>query len=184
VNEKLKEYARNEILTNVAKELTNQITNYLNNHLQMQQIMTYHIQQLDTKLSDTATQTLIKLANEDQYHLATKIYLDAIQQKGDLKLMEIQSDFNQQLSENHKNFTDRLAELKKVNNKELSGLKDGLSKLDNVEKTLMKHRQTILDQERTIDMLRTEVSNLQLLFGLGCLVFTGVIYYVDQLKHY
>lgn len=183
VCEKLREYAQNEIPTNVAKELTIQITNYLNSHHQMQQMLTYHIQQLDLKLTDTATQTLTKLANEDQYNLVTKIYLEAIQQKGDLKLMEMQSDFNQQLSENNRLFTNQLTELRKTNNKELSDLKDGLVKLDNVEKTLSKHRQTILDQDRKIIVLQTEISNLQCLFGIGCIMFTGAIYYLDKLRH-
>lgn len=179
VVQKLKDYTQHEIPSHVAKELTLQITNYLSNHIQMTQIINFHIEQLNLRLTQTATETLNKLMNEPQFHLTTKAYLDAIQQKGDLKLLEVETYCNQQLTRNYEQFSNQLIQLKRTNDKELSDLKDGLIKLDNVEKQLSKYERNLYNNEKSISYLNQKVETLQILLGFTCAIFSGTLYYIS-----
>lgn len=91
ISNKLKDFQRDTIPSCVAKELTNQITSFLNNHVQMNNIIEYHTTQINLMLTETARKTLADLVDEPQYHITTTAHLNSMDTKCELKILEIQN---------------------------------------------------------------------------------------------
>lgn len=173
---KLRDFQRDQIPLTVAKELCGQITAFLTNHVQMSQIIQYHSDQLNLRLTETATRTLNKLVNEPEYHMTTTAHLNAISQKGDLKILEIQSDCNQQLNTNNLQFAEQLRQLKNTNDKELDELKDNLTMLKSLNKEFNNYKMFTSNHERCITLLNDKVTTLQWLLGTCIFAFSGALY--------
>lgn len=177
VNNKLKDFQRDTIPSLVAKELTNQITAFLNNHTQMNQLIEYHTNQLNAALTDTARKTLSDLVNEPQYHLTTTAHLTSMSTKCDLKILEIQSVLNQQLSNNYQSFDEQLKALKNTNNRELSELKDHLQETKQLNKDFSTYKVNTSCNNQSIQNLQTQVTTLQWLLGITMIAIGGLCYY-------
>ncbi|QKF94092.1 SH3 domain-containing protein [Fadolivirus algeromassiliense] len=161
VTQKLNDYTHNQLPSHVSKELSLQITNFLTNHVQMNQILTYHSEQLSQKLLQIATDTLNRLVNEPQYQMTTNAHLQAMQQKCDGKISDIQIACNNQLSANSQKFNIQLDQMKQTANTEMAQLKDKLEKLDKQNKKLVQ--------------LEGETSSLRWMLGGVTTIFSVVV---------
>lgn len=177
INNRLSDFQRDTIPSQVAKELTNQITTFLANNVQITQIVDYHTAQLNAVLTDTARKTLAELVDEPQYHLTTTAHLNAMDTKCDIKILEIQNVLNQQLSNNYQAFTEQLNTLKNINNKELSELKETLHNVNEFEKEFSNYKVITSFNDKSIKYLNDKIVNTQWLLGIAFI--TGAIsYYV------
>lgn len=183
--EKFREYSQNQIPSCVAKEISSQIDKFLSNNIQVLQMVDFHTNQLNSKLTQTATETLVKLVNEPQYQIVTSTHLSAMDQKCELKIFEIQTACNQQLTNNYSKFTDQLKELKQTNDKELSQLKGGLKELKDLDANFsnyrMKSTQRLNVLNDRIIMLEQQSTNvLKWLIGLSCTALAGAFYLIKK----
>lgn len=175
-NTKLTDFQRDTIPSQVAKELTNQITAFLNNNTQMNQIIDYHTTQLNKVLTDTASRTLAELVNEPQYHLTTNAHLNAMDTKCDLKILEIQSVLNQQLTNNYQFFNEQLTSLKNTNDRELKELKDTLQDVKQFKNDFSSYKVITSHHDKHIKEVNDKVTSLQWLFGISIVVFGTALY--------
>lgn len=178
---KLNTFSQQQLPNLVLKEVCNQIPNFLNNNNQMQQILTHHSNNLNNMLQESATQTLNKVVNEEQYHNITSLHMNSMQQKCDNKLYEIDINLNnkigelyslskEQLTNNDNMFKNQLEKIKNEVSIELKELHDGLNKLDKLNKKIIK-----IEQHN---------SSMRWLMGSVTVLFTGLmgvgIYYLTK----
>jgi hypothetical protein len=69
--------------SHVSRSLSEQLPGFLNNNVQMQQILQQHSVELNQQLSDAAHSVLDRVVNEDQYHTMTTRLSAAITQKSE-----------------------------------------------------------------------------------------------------
>lgn len=69
--------------SHVSRSLAEQLPGFLNNNVQMQQILQQHSVVLNQQLSDAAHSVLDRVVNEDQYHTMTTRLSAAITQKSE-----------------------------------------------------------------------------------------------------
>lgn len=183
VKDQLSEYSL-KLPIYVAKELKSQVTDFLSNNVQVLQLVNYHTDQLSLRLTQTASQTLEKLVNEPEYQMTTNAHLDALDKKCDIKIVDIQNLFHNQLTLNGKLFDDQLTTLKKTNDQELSELKEGLSKLNTLNNDFSLYRMNSAQQQKAanarIKKLESTVTIAGWLIGTTVTVTLGLLYLLKR----
>ncbi len=114
--------------SNIAKELNEQVPNYLNNNHQMQLILQNHKNKLELDLSQKLNDLVATIVNEEHYHTINKAYFDAFIERGN-KQIDI---FNQKSQNIMQNISDdgskTIIDLKNQYNNEVGELKQNLNK--------------------------------------------------------
>ena len=136
--EAIKELERN-VPALVTREMVSQITGYLNNHVAMQDILSFHAGNLNQKLYLVAEEILNKIVNEERYHTlylkleqAAKEKVDRmIEEKKKVWIEQMQFHevrFNKMLDEHRKRIEEELNNISKTN-KRMDKLQDSISSL-------------------------------------------------------
>jgi len=94
MTQKLDQCIQFGIPNSVAKALHDQITGFLNNHTQMNQIMAQHLANLNSELYASVANILHKLVNEDQYHQVSNAHMESMKVKFNelMNTMNVKSD--------------------------------------------------------------------------------------------
>ena len=104
VENRLNKFLLNDLGGHVKKELNSQFTNYLNQHIQMNEIMSIHSSELTNKLTNLSTQIIDKIAAEEQYHVLRDALLSEMREKHEMELKAVQQRVSEQLKQNKKSF--------------------------------------------------------------------------------
>lgn len=111
VNDKLKDYTQFQIPSHVAKALSEQVTRFLNNNVQMNQILAQQSASLNHSLSESAAATLHRVVNESTFHETTRLHVAAQKQIYDEKLKEISDSALKQLYQQEDRFKHKMTEM-------------------------------------------------------------------------
>lgn len=132
VNQQLDNYTRIQIPSHVAKNLAEQITGFLNNHVQMQNILENHSKKLNEDLYVSAKSTLDRLTNEEQYHSVTKSHLENMDKRYNSEIDIFKGISKGLLKSQENTFVDSLESMKNQVNKETENIRN----IDNECKSL------------------------------------------------
>lgn len=128
IENKLNNFAQIQIPAHVAKEMAQQITNYLSNHIAMQDILSHHAGRLNAQLYSTAEEILNNIVKEERYHtlynkleneIKNRIEL-MIEEKKKVWIEQMQMHeirFNKMLNEHKNKIEEELSRISKVNKK-------------------------------------------------------------------
>lgn len=168
INQQLDNYTKIQIPSHVAKNLSEQITGFLNNHTVMQNILEGHSKKLNEDLEVSAKNTLDRVTNEDQYHQVTNSHLDNMEKRCTKQIKEFK-DISKGLIKSQENtFTDKLKNMQSQVNKEIETLKNTNNLLD--------------IQGKKIEYLESQLSSLKWIFVGITAISVGVQLYVFSKK--
>jgi len=153
VQDQLDNYTRIQIPNQVAKNLSDQISVYLNNNQQMQQILHNHSDKLNTELDSSARDILNQVTNEEKYQTVTNSHIDNMNNRFTINT-------NTQLAQQQGEFNSNLQMMKNQVNNEIKNFIDTNNK--------------VKDQEITINNLKHDIGHLQNAIG-GLFIFISVI---------
>jgi hypothetical protein len=88
IEKELNHFSRYRIPECVSEQLKKQMTDYLNNDLKMQQLMTVHSNKLEEELQIKAKQILDRVTNEEQYHVVTNSHIENMKKRFEDQLAE------------------------------------------------------------------------------------------------
>lgn len=166
VEKELNNFIFNKLSEYVLKEVNNQVPIFLNNNYLMQQILNNHSVNLNQTLEIASRSILDKIVHDPSYHEITKMYLFAIEQKGDKKIAEIDNNFLQSYLDKQNQFENFIKEIKYITGKELEELKNKLNDLNKL----------VLNQtELKIKIKNLEKDNYNIKTWLYMTFFTGII---------
>ena len=178
LEDKLNNYTQFQIPSHVSKSLQDQISGFLNNNVQMTQILSHHSNSLNTQLYNSATSILTGLVNEDQYHQVTTAHLSAMNVRFDQNMQIVNLNSTNQLQQNDVVFKNQLSSITKQVDDKLSAISDANRRIDNQNNKFESISKTISKLEKENDSLRTMIG---VLFA-GCFAtICGVGYLV--MKH-
>ena len=107
----------------VAKNLHEQVPQYLANHVAMDQILKTHETQLHDKLSQTAESILDRVVKEDKYHTLTNSLVSEIRKRSEDGLAQANKDSKTNLQQINETFGIKFAEMQEQVLKEMDTLK-------------------------------------------------------------
>lgn len=177
VSEQLDNYTRIQIPSHVAKALQDQITGYLNNNVQMTQILSQHSANLNQNLYDSANRILTDVVNDPQHYKLASQHIEIQNLKCSSALIEQ----NKRFSENLVSHNGQVNEyLKKVNDRvslELKNVTEANQKVEEQNKKITK-------QQDKINKLEQHIGSLQMYFGIlvavSGIAFTGIGYLMTR----
>lgn len=152
VRSELETFARVQIPSHVSNALVQQLPGFLNNNVQMQQILREHSVELNQQLVDSAHTVLDRVVNEDQYHTMTTRLSAAITQKSEENLTRLTNEANRRLNSNDSEFQSALAEMRNQVNTQLQQVTESNRRLDT--------------QDEKIKQLQGELSSLRWVVGI------------------
>lgn len=138
VDDKLNNYVTYNLPSQVVKVMSDQMPYYLNNSVQMQNILAQHSQNLNQQLYNSATETLNNLTNEEQYHHVTNSHLNAMTKRFDNNLNTLNYNAEKQLNDQKTNFNNSLKTMQDQVNNEISFVKECNNKFDSLESKVIK----------------------------------------------
>ena len=177
VNDQLENYTKFQIPSHVAKALTDQITSFLNNNVQMNQILSQHSVSLNQQLYNSASDTLTKVANEDQYHQVTNLHISAANLRFNEALIKQNSDANNQFAAQDKTFSNKVNEMQKQVNSEIQTLTTANEKIRDQQSKLDKQQDKIEILEKHVSSVSTTLNFV----ALGCIAAFSFAFYL--IKH-
>ena len=136
VGDQLESYTKFQIPSHVSKALADQVTGFLNNHVQMTQLFNEHSQKLNMQLYNSAEGTLKKIVNEPQYHQVTNAHIAAVKSQYEESLRAINTEAGNQLVHNESIFKSQLETMKQNVKDEIRTLNETNQKLDDVNKQI------------------------------------------------
>ncbi len=169
VKDQLTNYTLIQIPSHVSKALSEQISGFLNNNSQMNQILTQHSQNQNQLLYNSATETLNKVVNEPQYHIVTNSHIDAMNQRFNESLQCIDKKASCELLKHENTFINRLKEFNQKVSNEIQTLVETKNLVSNMDKQL-------IDLNLKINKLEQANNTLQLITCITCIsvVITGL----------
>ncbi|ARF08641.1 hypothetical protein Catovirus_1_691 [Catovirus CTV1] len=123
VDKKMQNFITHDLPLQVIKNMNEEVPTYLNNNVQMQNILQHHSNNLNQQLYASASQTLNKLTNEEQYHYVTNSHLTNMNNR-----------FNNKLESFELEFSGRMAKMQEQVNREISYVKECNDKFDKLVK--------------------------------------------------
>ena len=174
VKDQLDNYTQFQIPSHVSKALADQITGFLNNNTQMNQILIQQSNALNQQLYNSATDILTKLVNEEQYHQLTNLHISAINSKCDEALKNQQGDANRQLSSQDRTFNLKLNQMQQQVSSELVTITQANEQIKEQKSKLEKQQSKLEKMEKTVSSLTFTINIL----GLGLAIVTGVGFYL------
>lgn len=138
VESHINSYVMEKMPNFVLKEIKSQLTDYLNNNTQMQQILSSHTEYLNAHLNVVANEILNKLVNDPNYQRMTNTHLDAMDKIYLNKVDEISRNSSIQLQTIDKKCNDEIDKMKKSYTNTVSELQSSLSKVDKLNKKIDK----------------------------------------------
>lgn len=175
VKNELDNYTTFQIPSHVSKALSEQITGFLNNNIQMNQILTQHSQNQNQSLYNSAMETLNRVANEPQYHMVTTAHLGAMDMKFNENMKCIEEKANNELVRHRNSFNIQLHEFTTKVNNELKIVTETNTRMNNMERQVM-------DLSNKIHKLE-ESNTLLKIITVFCLVVTtgsGLFAYIKK----
>ena len=136
VQEQLDNYTKIQIPSHVAKNMAEQVTGFLNNHNQMNQILLEHSLKLNEQLTNSAKDTLDRVTNEEQYHQVTNSHLKNMNNRFEDVMKSIENNATLQLDNQNKVFYNNMKDMHDRVAAEIKTLKETNEKLKDVEKTV------------------------------------------------
>jgi len=177
VKDQLENYTKFQIPSHVAKALSEQIANFLNNNVQMNQILSQHSVGLNQQLYNSATDILTKVVNEDQFHQVTNLHISAANTRFDEALIKQNSDANKQFALQDKTFSSKLSDMQKQVNSEIQSLTSANEKIRDQQSKLDRHQDKIDNLEKHVSSVSTTLNFV----ALGCITAFCFGFYL--LKH-
>jgi len=174
VNDQLENYTKFQIPSHVSKALSDQITSFLNNNVQINQILSQHSISLNQQLYNSASDTLAKVANEDQYHQVTNLHISAANLRFDEALVKQNSDANKQFALQDKTFSNKINEMQKQVNSEIQTLTNANDKIRDQQSKLEKQQTKIEKLERNMSGLSMTLNIL----AVGCVAVFSFGFYL------
>ena len=117
VTQELELFSRVHIPSHVNKAMSDQLGSYLNNHVQMIQILQEHSKNLNQALRLSAEDTLRRVVNEEQYHQVTNLHVKAMNQRFSDELTRQDGVFQSKMNDFHKEVLSEIQELREANGK-------------------------------------------------------------------
>ena len=156
IREDMDNYTRIQLPSHVAKSLSEQISGFLNNNSQMNEILSKHSSSLNQQLTSSATNTLNRVTNEEQYHLVTSSHLKNMEQRFDNWIIGL----NKRATELEKEITIKFN-----------------SNLESMKQQVANELQTLTDTTKTVTRLEQEISTLKWALGLLGVGTVGIFIY-------
>jgi len=172
INQKMTEYVSNQLPNYVLKTLADQLPSYLNNHFQMNQILSTHIAYLDTHLHTSAMEIMDKVVNDDKYHQVTIAHLATLDERYYAELSRLQRSADKQLEFNDVTFNDHLEKFQKQVNHKTNIIREIYIKHD-----LLDHRLKNIEQNYENELISMRHENFVWKFTVGCVVIAGGLFY-------
>lgn len=144
----------------IATELAKQLPTYLNQNVQMRQILEDHAKLLNQNLETIAHDHLLKIVNEDNYHLVNKAYFDAFEARTKAAISEFDKHANSAIDMFDRNGRNAITEMNRNCNETLSNFTQLTQKLD--------------DNERRFGKLENHASNMMWTFGFTTTILSGI----------
>ena len=167
VKNQLDNYTMFQIPSHVSKALSEQITGFLNNNIQMNQILSQHSQNQNQSLYNSAMETLNRIVNEPQYHMVTTAHLGAIDMKFNKSLQCIEERANSELARHTESFNNQLHEFNKKVANELKIVTETNTRMNNIERQVM-------DLSNRINNLEQSNTSLKIINGFCIIVITCI----------
>lgn len=171
VKEQLDNYTQFQIPCHVAKGLSEQITGFLNNNVQMNQIVVQHSQELNQQLYDNASQILSKVVNEEQYHEVTNLHISVMKQKYDNKLKSIEDSAQRQLNRQDLYFGQKLTSIENQVNEKLSLINLVNTKIDKTYTELLVRDIEIKELEDNVSFIKNVLLGVLTTFSIGTICY-------------
>jgi DNA anti-recombination protein RmuC len=137
-NDKLNNYSQYQLPGHIAKALQDQVTSYLNNNVQMNQILTNHSQSLNQQLYATAQEILAKLVAEPQFQQIQIAHTHQMTLSFNEFMEKIRISANQQLDANTNQFKVQMSDMQKQVKEELKTISEANRRLDDLSDKLVK----------------------------------------------
>jgi len=167
VKDQLNNYTLIQIPSHVSKALSEQVTGFLNNNSQMNQILAQHSQNQNQLLYNSATETLNRVANEPQYHVVTNAHIEAMTNRFNENLQVIDKKAHAELLNRENTFNNQLKEFNQKVNNELQIVIETKTRMNNIDIQVM-------DLNNKINKLEQANSTLQWGNGLFMVVITCI----------
>ena len=155
----------------VAQEISIQMPNYLDNNYKMREILDQHSKDLTNALEEIARQKLDQIANEDQYHLVTKSFTDAIQNKGNIAISNFEAYSGQILSQQQHTFSNELLKMKNTVNTTTNNLTTKFNELNS-------YKMKLNELEESNKSLNNMIFGMGLSLGFGLASIVGYLAYM------
>lgn len=184
VSDQLESYTRIQIPSHVSKALQDQMTGFLNNHVQMNQILAQHSENLkqnfmqysaslDQNLRDSAARALSEVTNDPQHYALAQQHITIQNQKFEIALVNQNKQFNDNLIAHNGQINEYVKKVNEHVNRELQTVTEANKKVEEQTKVIEK-------QNKKIDKLEQHIGSLQMYFGIFAVVsgmaFTGIGY--------
>lgn len=166
VRDQLDNYTKIQIPSHVAKSLSEQITGFLNNHVQMNQILINHSSSLNQQLYNSATETLARVVNEEQYHQVTSAHLNAMNTRFDNYINDLQKKTESLLASYDQRFNQKLQDIQNQVNKELE--------------SLVQTNIKVKEQETKINDLQNNLFLTKVTFGVSVVALCSIFLYLSK----
>jgi len=135
-------FAQTQLPNIVSGELGRQLPAYLNNDYRMKDILFTHSESLNKKLQESATDTLNKLTNEEQYQLVTTSHINNQSLRFDAaiseQLRQNSITFNQQMSSYAAQGNNAISDFIQTSNQALMHFTDFNAKADVLDNRIKK----------------------------------------------
>lgn len=167
VRDQLNNYTIVEIPNVVAKSLSDQIGGFLNNNIQMQQILAEHMNSLNRELEHSANGILNHLVGDDKYHEITKRHLEAATKKYETYIFRIEKEAAKRLEKNKNEFQSQITLMHEKVNNEIDVVKQANDKIKELEKKIGKLNEKLNDKASTGWLIIASVGVLIAAIGIG-----------------
>lgn len=134
LDNKMNYYYLTILPTQVANQLDTQITKYVNNNFQFQNILEKHKSDLNQQLEIGAKKILTEVVDDPNYHKITTEHLNAIDKKGEQKITQISKTAENKFTSIDEKFNDNIKNMKHDVENTLSSLKQSLNSVARLEK--------------------------------------------------